>query len=343
MRELSLQQRENQLILQQREFECAQREAQLNSKNISDELEARERELAKRQLEFETAHGLVTKMVQIQHFDFINLIPNESHQTSPLLQACHNNAFRGQDKNQSDPNVLGNKQNDHGDAPTRSSSTNLHPTSSRLTPQDLSVIESSLDHKMTQIITKMAQLRVISRKVIGQHDDLVQQQIKFEKYQNDMKDEIKSQRDELYSRQVELKTHQEELRLGQAKLQDGIRELEKREEQLLAMMVINKHSSSSSIITTGLQPKTNLSPDIESRSNDDGCIGNGQGDSGQGGDTTTAVMKMVCDYCASVGVELKLCSVCRSVAYCSVSCQKKDWIRVHSQVCARRQDEKGVF
>lgn len=51
------------------------------------------------------------------------------------------------------------------------------------------------------------------------------------------------------------------------------------------------------------------------------------------------VRAFVCAYCASVGVAMRFCSVCRSTTYCSVACQKKDWKR-HQLTCGQ-QPEAG--
>lgn len=41
-----------------------------------------------------------------------------------------------------------------------------------------------------------------------------------------------------------------------------------------------------------------------------------------------------CAYCGKSGIKFKLCSGCKSVRYCSVACQKKDW-KKHKMACSK--------
>jgi hypothetical protein len=42
-----------------------------------------------------------------------------------------------------------------------------------------------------------------------------------------------------------------------------------------------------------------------------------------------------CGYCLKkLSVDLR-CSKCKRVAYCSVDCQGKDWVKVHKSVCKK--------
>ena len=44
---------------------------------------------------------------------------------------------------------------------------------------------------------------------------------------------------------------------------------------------------------------------------------------------------MVCKNCGIVGVDLKQCSGCKEVAYCSKICQKDDWRKSHKESCIK--------
>ena len=57
--------------------------------------------------------------------------------------------------------------------------------------------------------------------------------------------------------------------------------------------------------------------------------------------TTEDLVSKVCSSCGKKGPDLLKCSVCKSVWYCNVQCQKKDW-KSHKQCCGKsREAENG--
>lgn len=65
-----------------------------------------------------------------------------------------------------------------------------------------------------------------------------------------------------------------------------------------------------------------------------------EGSGGEAASTTTPATPQQdkptksCDECGKTG-HLRLCSACRTVSYCSVECQKKDW-PVHKTSCKKK-------
>ena len=45
-------------------------------------------------------------------------------------------------------------------------------------------------------------------------------------------------------------------------------------------------------------------------------------------------LEIACDWCGCTGKRLKLCSKCKSVRYCTLECQHKDYKENHKAVCA---------
>ena len=48
---------------------------------------------------------------------------------------------------------------------------------------------------------------------------------------------------------------------------------------------------------------------------------------------------LACDKCGKTGVQLKECSACQNVRYCSLDCQKAAW-KHHKPHCKKRQPAK---